>query len=91
MPRVLIVSYDLVNPGRTYEPLLKRIKSNSGWATLGGSAYLILSDQTPEQVRDDLLKALDANDKIYVGVSPAPSAWYGLPEDVARWILANQK
>jgi len=30
-------------------------------------------------------------DKLYVGVSPAPSAWFGLPDDVSKWIHANQK
>lgn len=91
MKRVLIVSYDLVNPGQNYEALLKRIKSYPSWARLGGSAYLILTDATPAQVRDYLGSVVDQNDKLYVGASPAPSAWRGLPEDVSNWIQANQK
>lgn len=88
--RVLIVTYDLVNPGRNYEKLLQRIKGYSGWCRLGGSSYLIASGELPEQVRDHLKVALDANDKLFVGVCPVPSAWYGLPEDVSKWILENQ-
>lgn len=91
MPRVLVISYDLVNPGKNYEALLQRIKAYGGWAKLGGSAYLVLTDANPEQVRDDLSVVLEVNDKLYVGVSPAPSAWKGMPEDVSRWIVANQK
>ncbi len=91
MPRVLIVSYDLVNPGQNYEALLKKIKNVGAWARLGGSAYLVLTDQEPVNVRDSLMTVLDANDKLYVGVAPAPSAWYKQPEDVAKWILGNQK
>lgn len=91
MNHVLIVSYDLNTPGKSYEPLLKLIKSYPGWARLGGSAYLIATDLEPVAVRDALQKTLDQNDKLYVGVSPAPSAWKGMPNDVSNWIVANQK
>jgi hypothetical protein len=91
MSRVLFVSYDLVNPGQNYERLIKLIKSYPSWARLGGSAYLIYTSETPVQVRDHLQGALDQNDKLFVGVSPSPSAWYGMPEDVSKWIQANQR
>ncbi len=91
MKRVLIVSYDLVDPGQNYERLIKLIKAYPSWARLGGSAYLILTDIPPKAVRDNLAQALDKNDKIFVGVAPAPSAWRGLPEDVSKWLQANQK
>lgn len=91
MNRVLVVSYDLVNPGRNYEALIKLIKAYGSWARLGGSAYLIFTDQTPVQVRDALVAVLDTNDKLFVGTAPAPSAWYGLPDDVSNWIHANQR
>ena len=88
---VLIISYDLVNPGQDHKKLLQLIKSYSGWARLGGSAYLISTNSSPKSVRDHLVTALDRNDKIYIGVATAPAAWYGMPDDVSKWILANQK
>lgn len=91
MSRILIVSYDLVQPGKNYEALLKKLKSYGKWARLGGSAYLIETDQSPTAVRDALKASLDVNDKLYVGVSPAPSAWAGMAADVSNWIVANQK
>lgn len=91
MRKVLIISYDLVNPGQNYESLLKLIKSYQLWARLGGSAYLIATDETPVQVRDHLRTALDANDKLYVGTAPVPSAWIGMPDAVSKWIHENQK
>lgn len=90
MRLVLIVSYDLVNPGQNYDRLVRLVKEYPGWARLGGSAYLILTDATPVQVRGHLQQALDLNDKLFVGVAPAPSAWVGLPDDVSNWILENQ-
>ena len=91
MNQVLIISYDLVNPGQNYEKLLRLIKAYASWARLGGSAYLIYANATPAQVRDYLLPALDRNDKLFVGVSPPPSAWFGMPDDVSKWIQANQR
>jgi hypothetical protein len=88
--KVLVVSYDLKRPGQNYEKLIALMKIYP-WARLGGSAYLILTAQDPAQVRDYLTQALDSGDQIYIGVAPAPSAWWNLPEDVSKWILANQK
>lgn len=91
MTKVLIISYDLVNPGRNYEHLLKQIKSYPEWARLGGSSYLIYTESGPVEVRDHLMTALDANDKLYVGTAPAPAAWIGMPEDVSNWIHEHQR
>lgn len=88
---VLIVTYDLSNPGQNYETLIKQIKAYGTWARIGFSCYLIKTDATVESVRDLLLKSLDRNDKIYVGMAPAPSAWFGLGEEVSKWIHTHQK
>jgi hypothetical protein len=91
MAQILVVSYDLSNPGQNYEDLLKKIKAYTGWARLGGSAYLIYTDDDPVRVRDNLTTVLDKNDSLFVGMCPRPSAWYGLSEEVANWIHKFQK
>jgi len=91
MKRVLIVSYDLVDPGQNYEDVLKKIKGCGAWARLGGSAYLVFTEMTPVEVRDTITPALDSNDKIYVGVASAPSAWRGMPKEVSAWLHEKQK
>ena len=88
--KTLIVTYELVNPGHNYDKLLQRIKAYPLWAQLGGSSYLIVTDQTVVNVRDYLKPALDAKDKLFVSACPVPSAWFGLPEEVGKWILENQ-
>lgn len=88
--KTLIVTYDLNNPGKNYELLLKRIKNYRVWARLGGSSYLIRTDQTVVQVRDNLVTVLDGNDSLFVGTAPPPSAWRGLSDEVSKWIHANQ-
>lgn len=93
MKKALIVTYDLSNPGRNYEDLLKRIKAYKYWARLGGSSYIILVDQGTNvaQHRDYLAEFLDSNDKLYVSTLGKEAAWHGLTVDVSNWIRDNQK
>lgn len=81
-----IISYDLKNPGQNYQNLVKEIHSYSAWARLGGSTYVITTNDNVVTVRNNLLKVLDDNDKLFVGVINAPAAWFGLGEDVSDWL-----
>lgn len=83
---VYIVTYDLANPGQNYERLLAMIKAEENWARLGGSSYLITSSSTAVELRDKYKIALDANDKLYVGVVKSPAAWTGYTKEVSDWI-----
>jgi hypothetical protein len=91
MNQTLLIFYDLSDPGQNREALIKTIKSYGKWARLGNAAYLIVTDKGPVAVRDHLSASLTPNDKLFVGVASAPSAWTGLSESVSKWILANQK
>jgi len=91
MNQVLIIWYDLAKPEQNLNRLVKKIKLCGKWARLGSSAYLILTDVAPKSVRDNLSATLLDGDRVFVGVAARPSAWRGLPEDVAKWIVANQQ
>jgi hypothetical protein len=91
MSQILIVTFDLADAGKNREALIKKIKDYHAWARLGGSAYLIKTDQTPVQVRDSLKEDLGAGDKLFVGVASRPAAWSGMSEGVGKWILKNQE
>ncbi|MGD1008192.1 MAG: hypothetical protein ABR980_13290 [Ignavibacteriaceae bacterium] len=89
MKNIFIITYDLIEPDRNYIDLLKKIKSYGTWAKICESSYLIKTDQTYEQVRNQLVKIIDENDKLFVGTLIAPAAWNALPESVSNWILKN--
>ena len=91
MSRVLIVYYELSAPAANSQRFTQKIKSYEAWARLGNSAYLLYTDMEPVEVRDDLQTVLFARDRLFVGAAPAPSAWRGLPDEVANWILGWQK
>jgi len=86
-----IISYDLNSPGQSYEKVHKVINSYHAWAKLGGSAYIILSDETAPQIRDKLMKKMDVNDQVFVGIIRAPAAWYGVGDEVSDWLKNNLK
>lgn len=89
MKRTYLISYDLISPSKNYELLLKKIRSLPDWACLGGSAYIIKSDKSPSEIRNDLLAVMDQNDKIFVGAIDAPAAWFGLSDEVSKWLQNN--
>lgn len=59
------VNYDLKKPGRDYQPLYDAIKKYQHCHALE-STWLIDTTQTPAQVRDNLKKHIDANDKLLI-------------------------
>ena len=89
MRKAYIISYSLSNPEKNYEELLKRIKSEHTWARLGGSAYIVISESTAVQIRDNLTTCLYRNDKLFVGTINAPAAWIGFGDEVSQWLRNN--
>jgi hypothetical protein len=87
----LIVTFELTNPGFNYERVVQRIKSSSPyWARLTGNSYLIVTNLSTETVRNNIVTVLHKSDRVFVSACPVPAAWYGLPDDVGKWILENQ-
>lgn len=86
---VYIISYDLQAPTQRYEELITRIKTYPNWACLGGSAYLIETNDTHVQVRDNLGQVVDGNDKLFVAKVSAPAAWQGYSQEITDWIKAK--
>ncbi|MFA9272363.1 MAG: SinR family protein [Baekduiaceae bacterium] len=69
-----MVSYDLVSPGRDYTMLITRIKQMGPWAHLLESQWLIVTTMTASEVRDDLKRYIDENDKL-VTVDVTADSW----------------
>lgn len=89
--QVLIVFFNLADPPTNRAALVRKIKSYGLPARLGDSAYLISTNESPVAVRDKINTVLRRDDRLYVGVAPAPSAWTGMPDAVSNWILSNTK
>jgi hypothetical protein len=86
--RTLLVGYDLKQPGRDYEPLYAKLRSQSSWWHALDSTWMVRTESTPLALRDELSALVDANDVLLVmDVTNDPAAWRNLPKDASDWIL----
>lgn len=72
-----VVSYDLLSPGRNYEPLYSELIRLGGVRVLL-SQWLVASHSTSVQLRDHFRQHLDANDRLLVNAIDQAWAGYNL-------------
>jgi hypothetical protein len=85
------IDYDLVKPGRNYESLFEAIKSFHDNVHVLESSWIVESSSTAAEVRDVLVRHIDANDKLIVKKLTGDMAWCRLPAGVAEWLLRKAK
>jgi CRISPR/Cas system-associated endoribonuclease Cas2 len=83
---ILLVAYDLHNPNRDYDEVIKTIKTASSWAHAQESVWLIDTTQSPEYWVKKLVVAGDTDDKLFVIQLKKNAEWRNLSESVAQWI-----
>lgn len=67
--------YDLRIPGRNYVQLYNAIKAYGTWGKITESTWAIVSSNTAEQIRNNLIAYIDSNDRIMVIQSGVNAAW----------------
>lgn len=83
-----IITYDLRVPGRNYNDLIDAIKHYAHWGHLTESSWAVVTNKTTVEIRDDLKRFLDANDRLIVVQSGRNAAWFKcLASD--SWIREN--
>lgn len=75
MSKSKIITYDLCTPGRDYSDLYDYIKSFSAWAHITESVWFISSEKSCVDIRNDLNKLTDSNDRIFVAELTGVAAW----------------
>lgn len=87
--KTYLVSYDLIQ-GKDYTRIIDAIKNYSYWAKPLESMWLIKSDQTVAEVRDNLRQFLDQDDRLTIfDVSGAAWASYNLAQIITDWMKSN--
>lgn len=85
-----LVSYDLRQPGRNYNPVHEHLRSYPDWAKPLESLWLVKSNLMAVQIRDNLVRLIDANDCVFVvDVTQKSAAWKGLSADLSAWIKSK--
>ena len=83
---VYCVSYDLKNPGRDYNSLVEAIKAYGTWWHQTGSVWIIVSQRSSTTVRDELMRHIDQNDKLFVIALKKDWAAVGFNENEYNWM-----
>lgn len=90
--KTLLISYDLGVPETSddYKTLIAYIKSFGTWAKPLYSVWLIKTDKTCAQVRDELNAKIDTNDKTLVmDVTGVDWASMRVDREVTEWMKKN--
>ena len=85
-----LVGYDLDKPGQDYSDLLARLKKfGTRWHNLD-STWFVKTNLTHVELRDELAKYLDKNDKLLVvNVTGDAAAWRGFSKEAGQWLKDN--
>lgn len=84
-----MISYDLIAPNRNYDKLYDGIKNYGTWARINESLWIIKSDDTSTQIRDNLKSFIDENDKLIVAKLSGEGAWFNLSDEISKWLKSN--
>lgn len=90
--KTFLISYDLGVPEShsDYIALSDFLKSQySTWARPVKSVWLIKSDQNAAQIRDNIKKFLDTNDKLIVVEMSGNWGTYNISKEVTDWMKNN--
>lgn len=82
------ITYDL-RKQRDYNPLYERIKAYGTWCHALESTWIIASNQSADQVANNLRAVIDADDGLLVTRLQGDAAWVGLSAEQTKW-LQNQ-
>lgn len=83
---ILLIAYDLHNPGRDYDKIAKVIESANSHVHPQGSVWLVDSSRAPNEWRDALRDAGDPNDEHFVVRLRQNWASSHLDKDATAWL-----
>lgn len=88
MARAYMVSYDLQAPGQNYNDLIAELEDSDNWWHYLKSSWIVITDETAQELSDRLIQHIDQNDKLLViQVCDDSQGW--LPPGAWEWIAEN--
>ncbi|QTB26363.1 CRISPR-associated protein Cas2 [Lysinibacillus sphaericus] len=75
-----IISYDLIGPNRDYNAVIKRIGTYPASVSVLESVWIVMTDKTAPEIRNDISSVMDSNDRIFVARLTGHAAWNNLVE-----------
>lgn len=82
-----LIAYDLNRPGQNYDELIAAIKKLGAWWHHLDSTWLVKSNLSTKQIRDQLRSYVDAGDELLVvNVTGDARSWTGFNARGSNWI-----
>jgi hypothetical protein len=86
----IMVGYDLNKPGKDYATLIAKLKAFPNWWHHLDSTWLVKTNLSAVQVRDQLRPLMDASDELLVmNVTGDSAAWSGFDQKGSDWLKNN--
>lgn len=83
-----LISYDLIKD-KDYKSVHEKIKSYPNWAKPLESLWIIKSDNSATEIRDNVGSVMDSDDKLIVLELTGVAAWKNLSAELSGWIKDN--
>jgi hypothetical protein len=85
-----MIGYDLNKPGQDYKDLIEAIKQvGSMWWHCLDSTWIVKTDKSAKEIRDELKPHIDASDELLVAKLSGEGAWTGFDTDCSTWLKNN--
>jgi iron-sulfur cluster repair protein YtfE (RIC family) len=82
-----VIGYDIhPTKNETYDELIKAIKKLGSWWHNLDSTWVVVSDSTASQIRDELKKHMYKDDQLLVVKSANVGSWFGFSESGSQWL-----
>ena len=62
-----IITYDLKYSSNNYDDLIDKIKNYPKWAHVNESVWIVKSNTSAEDIRNNLTTVINSNDSLFVG------------------------
>lgn len=86
---ILLVTYDLIKPGKDYLSLYDTLKTASAWWHYLESTWLLKTELSPQDWYNKLRLHMDINDRIFIiQITSNYQGW--LPQKAWEWIHKNE-
>lgn len=88
---IYMIGYDLhPSSGEDYDELFAALEAiGSGYWDCLDSTWLVITDKTPAQIRDELKRYLKGDDRLLVMRYGEGAAWLGFKGDCHTWLEDN--
>jgi len=70
-----IITYDLKYSSNNYDDLIDKIKNYPKWAHVNESVWIVKSNTSTEDIRNNLTTVINSNDSLFVGALTGEAAW----------------